>query len=70
MEVTTIRLKPGGTEPQKSARPERYSMTRDVRKEFTGIIFCTFKDKQDSVGGGGQASREMVQMHQTRTFMP
>ena len=65
-EVTTIRLKPGCPEPEKSARPERYSFTRDMRKEFTGS-FSTFKDKQDSAGGIKHL--EKWYKWQTQTFM-
>ena len=59
IEVTIIRLIPGGPEPQKSARPERYSSTRDAIKELRGS-YSALKDKQDSVGGD-QASAEVVQ---------
>ena len=48
VEVTT-RLRSGGPDPKKLGKPQRYSMTRDIRKEFVGS-YSTFKDKQDCRG--------------------
>ena len=38
-----------GPESKKSTRPRHYTMTRDVREEFTGS-YSTFKEKQDIAG--------------------
>ena len=41
---------PGGPELKKPGRPQCYSMTRDVRKEFVGS-YSALKEKQDLAGG-------------------
>ena len=46
-EVT--RARPEGPDPKKLAKSQRYSMMRDVRKEFTGS-YSTLKEKQDGAG--------------------
>ena len=49
VEVTT-RSRSGGLDPRNLGRPQHYSMTRDVRKDFAGS-YSTLKEKQDCAGG-------------------
>ena len=46
-EVTRARLE--GPDPKKLGKPQRYSMMRDVRKEFAGS-YSALKEKQDCGG--------------------
>ena len=46
-EVMMVRLE--GPDPKKPAKSQRYSMMRDVRKEFAGS-YSTLKEKRDSMG--------------------
>ena len=54
-EVTT-RARPGGPDPKKLGRPQYYSMTRDMRKEF-GWSYSALKEKQDCVGEGQSSAQ-------------
>ena len=46
--------------PEKTAKPERYSMMRDMQKEFAGA-YSTMKDMWKEFMGGDQVAREWVQ---------
>ena len=46
-EVTSAR--PGGSDSKRCAKPQRYSMMRDMREEFAGS-YSALKEKQSMVG--------------------
>ena len=50
------RPRPGGPELKRPGRPQCYSMTRDVRKEFAGS-YSALKERQDCAGAGESSTQ-------------
>ena len=54
-----VKVKSVVTVPEKPVKPERYSMMRDMQKEFTGA-YSTMKNMQKEFARGDQAAGEWV----------